>query len=48
MVIAIRDVKPGQYLARLLVDGAESLLNQDRDPQSPTFEQYISPLLQIG
>lgn len=45
VAIAIRDVKPGQYLTRLLVDGAESLLNQDRDPQSPTFEQYISPLL---
>ncbi len=47
VAIAIREVKPGQYLARLLVDGAESLLNQDRDPQSPTFEQYVSPLIAL-
>ena len=36
-------LKPGTYLMRLQVDGAESILQVDQNPQSPTFEQYIGP-----
>jgi hypothetical protein len=39
---------PGDYLVRLQVDGAESLLQVDQNPQSPTFEQYIAPLCTIS
>lgn len=41
-------LKPGDYLLRLQVDGAESLLQVDQNPQSPTFEQYIAPLCCIS
>lgn len=47
VVVGIRDVMPGTYLVRVQVDGAESLLGVDRDPTSPTFEQYIGPVLTI-
>ncbi|MEM6254109.1 MAG: DUF4255 domain-containing protein [Cyanobacteria bacterium P01_D01_bin.156] len=39
---------PGDYLVRLQVDGAESVLQVDQNPQSPTFEQYIAPLCSIS
>lgn len=39
---------PGDYLVRLQVDGAESLLQVDQDPESSTFEQYIAPLCTIS
>lgn len=42
-----RDVKPGHYLVRIQVDGAESILQADTDPNSPSFEQYISPRVLI-
>ena len=44
----IYEVKAGEYLVRLQVDGAESLLNVDRDRDSPTFEQYIGPTVVIA
>ncbi|AUT00764.1 hypothetical protein CLI64_10345 [Nostoc sp. CENA543] len=44
----VNDCPPGTYLVRLVVDGAESLLTVDTDPQSPTFEQYIAPLVVIS
>jgi hypothetical protein len=47
ITFAINDCLPGTYLARLIIDGAESLLTVDRDPRSPTFEQYIGPILVI-
>jgi Pvc16 N-terminal domain len=37
----------GRYLVRLVVDGAESLLTVDSDPNSSTFEQYIGPIIDI-
>ncbi|APB32745.1 hypothetical protein GlitD10_0434 [Gloeomargarita lithophora Alchichica-D10] len=40
-------LQSGHYLARLMVAGAESLLTVDTDPDSPTFEQYIAPLVVI-
>ncbi len=44
---SIQGVKPGEYLVRVQVDGAESMLQVDRNPNSPTFEQYISPTIVI-
>lgn len=45
ITFTVTDCAPGTYLVRLVVDGAESLLNVDTDPQSPTFEQYIAPVV---
>ena len=39
---------PGEYLARIQVDGAESVLQVDQNPRSPTFEQYIAPICTIS
>ncbi|MEM8603640.1 MAG: DUF4255 domain-containing protein [Cyanobacteria bacterium P01_F01_bin.86] len=44
----VTQLHPGNYLLRLQVDGAESLLQTDQVPQSPTFEQYIAPLCTIA
>jgi hypothetical protein len=44
----IQAIKPGEYLARLQIDGAESLLQVDMNPNNPTFEQYTQPTLQIS
>ncbi|NJK51768.1 MAG: DUF4255 domain-containing protein [Leptolyngbyaceae cyanobacterium SU_3_3] len=43
IVIPIQGVKPGEYLLRIQIDGAESLLDIDLDPNSPTFNWYASP-----
>jgi len=43
----IRRVLPGDYLVRVQVDGAESPLVVDPDPNSPTFEQYFEPTVTI-
>lgn len=43
VTVPIRDVKAGEYLVRVLVDGAESLLEVDRQPESPTFNWYTGP-----
>ena len=43
-----RDVLAGEYLIRIQIDGAESYLEMDTDPQSPTHEQYHKPSLLIG
>ncbi|MFW6264075.1 MAG: DUF4255 domain-containing protein [Cyanobacteriota bacterium] len=47
VVIPIRDVQPGEYLLRLHVDGAESLLEVDTDPSSATFNWFTGPKLII-
>lgn len=47
VIFAIEDVKPGEYLVRVQVDGAESLLEVDTESTSPTYEQYISPMVVI-
>lgn len=44
----ISQVKPGNYLVRVSIDGAESLLGVERDSQSPDFEKYIKPKLTIS
>ncbi|MCC5635365.1 DUF4255 domain-containing protein [Nostoc sp. CHAB 5844] len=48
ITFAITDCLPGNYLVRLVVDGAESLLSVDTDPHSPTFESYIGPVVAIA
>jgi len=47
IAIPIQAVKSGAYLLRLQVDGAESLLSIDLDPNSPTFNWYSSPKVLI-
>lgn len=40
---SIIGVKPGKYLVRIQVEGAESPLIVDTDKNSPTYNQYIGP-----
>jgi hypothetical protein len=47
LTIPISDVHPGAYLVRVQVDGAESPLVVDTDPPSPTFNQFLGPLVTI-
>ncbi|MEL7037553.1 MAG: DUF4255 domain-containing protein [Cyanobacteria bacterium J06592_8] len=47
VTIPIREVKPGEYLVRIQIDGAESMLGIDENPESSTFEQYIQPRVAI-
>ncbi|MEO1378370.1 MAG: DUF4255 domain-containing protein, partial [Cyanobacteria bacterium J06635_10] len=44
----ISEVKEGEYLARVQIDGAESPLNVDMNSQSETYEQFVSPAVAIG
>ncbi|MEM7761582.1 MAG: DUF4255 domain-containing protein [Cyanobacteria bacterium P01_A01_bin.40] len=41
------NIEPGEYLVRVQVDGAESVLEIDKNRTSETFEQYIAPLIRI-
>jgi hypothetical protein len=43
VAIPISNVRRALYLARVQVDGAESVLETDTDPNSPTFNQFINP-----
>lgn len=43
LILPLHAIKPGEYLVRLVVDGAESPLGIDQDPDSPTFNWYDSP-----
>ena len=47
LTIPFNNVKPGEYLIRLQVDGAESQLGVDTDPSSPTFNWFNSPRVVI-
>jgi hypothetical protein len=40
-------IPSGTYLARVRIDGAESRLKVDTDPNSPTYLQYISPTVTV-
>jgi hypothetical protein len=46
--ILLEQMKPGEYLVRLLIDGSESQLVIDDNPQSPTYEWFIGPRVRIG
>lgn len=43
----IEGVKSANYLVRVQVDGAQSQLTLDTDKNSPTFNQYSSPKVEI-
>ena len=43
----VRDVRAGEYLIRVQIDGAESHLEMDKNAESPTFQQYYKPKLLI-
>jgi len=45
--IPVHGVKPGEYLLRLIVDGAETILEVDNDPHSPTYQWYNHPKVRI-
>ncbi|MBT9314894.1 DUF4255 domain-containing protein [Leptothoe spongobia] len=47
LTIPINNVKPGEYLIRLQVDGADSQLGVDTDPNSRTFNWFNSPRVVI-
>ena len=43
----VRDVRAGKYLIRVQINGAESHLEIDKNPKSPTFQQYYKPKISI-
>lgn len=43
VTIPVEGIKPGEYLVRLQIDGAESILTLDTDPNSKTFQWYKEP-----
>jgi hypothetical protein len=45
--IPITNIKAGDYLVRIRIDGAESKLGVDDDPDSPTYNWYNSPKITI-
>ena len=47
IAIPISGAKSGEYLVRLHVDGAESLLAVDNEPSSPTYNWYVGPKIEI-
>lgn len=47
IAIPIEDIKAGEYLVRVAIDGAESLLEVDHHPDSSTFNGYIGPTVVI-
>jgi hypothetical protein len=48
ITFSVTDIQAGDYLVRIQIDSAESLLNVDEtNPDSPTFGQYISPTVTI-
>ncbi|MGK7947801.1 MAG: DUF4255 domain-containing protein [Xenococcaceae cyanobacterium] len=48
IITEISPIAPGEYLARLQVDGVESLLTIDTDRNSPNYQKYIAPLLVVN
>lgn len=48
VAIPFSNVKPGDYLIRLQVDGADSQLGVDTDPNSQTFNWFNSPRVVIA
>ena len=48
IITEISAITAGVYLVRLQVDGVESLLTVETDPNSPNYQKYIAPLLVIN
>ena len=48
VTIPVREVEPGEYLVRLMVEGAESQLEVDTNQASPTYDWYIGPKVDIA
>ncbi|RCJ29413.1 hypothetical protein A6770_22025 [Nostoc minutum NIES-26] len=48
VMFTVNDVKKGEYLVRVQIDGAESPLEVDTQLESETFEQYVRPVVVIG
>ncbi|MEB3290941.1 MAG: DUF4255 domain-containing protein [Leptolyngbya sp.] len=48
LFITVRGIQPGTYLVRLIIDGAESPLDIDSDPNSPTYQWYAQPRIAIA
>ena len=48
LFVPINAVKPGRYLLRILIDGAESPLEIDEDKNSSTYEWYVGPSMLIA
>lgn len=47
IVIRVSGVRAASYLVRVQVDGAESLLETDANPASPTFNQFHQPRITL-
>lgn len=47
LTVAIRRVRPDDYLVRVQVDGAESLPALGSLPQTPTVQQYVEPRITL-
>ena len=45
--IPVTNIKTGEYLVRIRIDGAESQLGIDDEPDSPTYNWYNSPKITI-
>lgn len=41
------DIPAGTHLLRLRVGGAESFLESDEDPKSPSYKKYIGPVVEV-
>ena len=48
LIAEISPIAAGEYLARLQVDGVESLLTIDTDKNSPNYQKFIAPLLIVS
>ncbi|MEO1127955.1 MAG: DUF4255 domain-containing protein, partial [Cyanobacteria bacterium J06639_16] len=47
LTIPLYNIRAGEYLVRVVVDGAESLLTPDENPRSETFQWYSAPKVQV-
>jgi len=47
VIFSFKNVEPGKYLVRTRVDGADSLLKQELDPDSPEYLKFINPVIEI-
>ncbi|NJL86320.1 MAG: hypothetical protein HC886_10625 [Leptolyngbyaceae cyanobacterium SM1_1_3] len=47
IAVAFKDVEPGEYLVRLQIDGAESQLEVDDTPGSPTENWFVGPRITV-